>query len=95
MCGDTFRKTRAQVMLIFSRNGEINKGFYRFLLRKGIVKEIHAPTTHTEKLMMMGMEKAASASQFFASASVVNTFSMSFKSLSIRAENGGMKFLPS
>lgn len=49
ICGDTFRKTRAQIVLILARNGEINKGFYRFLLRKEIVKKIHTTTTHTEK----------------------------------------------
>lgn len=49
ICGDTFRKTRVQVKLNFARSGEINKGFYRFLVRKGIVKKIYTPTTHTEK----------------------------------------------
>lgn len=49
ICGDTFRKTWAQIVLILARNGEINKGFYRFLVRKETVKKIHTPTTHTEK----------------------------------------------
>lgn len=40
---------QAQVVLILAKNGEINKGFYSFLVRKGIVKEIYTPTTHTEK----------------------------------------------
>lgn len=47
--GDMFRKTRVQVELNFARNGKIIKGFYRFLVRKGIVKKIYTPTTHTEK----------------------------------------------
>lgn len=49
MCGDKFRKTRTQVLLFLARNGEINKDFYRFLVRKETVKKICIPTTLTEK----------------------------------------------
>lgn len=49
ICGDTFKKIRAQIVLNLARSGGINKGFYKFLVRKGIVKTVHTPTMHTEK----------------------------------------------
>lgn len=75
ICGDKFRKTRAQVVLILARNGEINKGFYRFLVRKGRVKKYtypqHTLKNKTGKTNDSGHGKGCSALQVFYSASVV------------------------
>jgi len=68
LCRDGVRKAKAQLELNLARDAKNNKGFYRYVSRKKMVKESVPPLmSETGKLAIADEEKAEVLNNFLAS----------------------------